>query len=1035
MRMACSKCACTVIALCILSLLTVPVTVGQERTGEIVGVVKDASGGVVPNVTVTVTNLVTGRAYTAKSGSDGAYVIREMEPGRYVVRFEAQGFQRYEVADVNLLVGRILKVDGALQVGSIEQTVQVTEAAPLIDTTRTTIAQNVTSEDVDRLPKGRSFQQMAALSPSVNTGEIEGGIQVNGASGAENQFNIDGVSTTSLINGKSRQDAVLEFLQEVQVKTGGMDAEYGGALGGVISAVTKSGGNDFHGDVHYYFQGDSIAAAPVKRLLLDPVTEKTVKFVQDEKNSNNRHEFGGSVGGPFIKNKMWFFAGMSPRWVRRTNDYKFSSGKEQGSIAQKQLYQAAFGKLTWDPVQRIRTNFTWLWTPTMSTGRLPAYNYEPNMVTSSLASNQINRNVGFFNPQSSYTGQADFTLTNTSLLSVKGGRFWDNYKSTGIPGFSSVTFQTSSIGLPFSIPAALQQPTGFQNTPRLINTFNDLATRTYVQADFSQYLNFGGTHNFKFGIGTSKWVNNVNIAYPGGGFVYVYWNRAFRSNATGLTQRGTYGYYEVDDFGTRGSTGANITHMYFQDQWRIHPRLTLTLGLRLENEKVPSFARSIKDPAFQFGFGDKIAPRLGASFDVFGDGKLKVFGSWGRYFDWVKYELSRGTFGGDYWRVYYRSLDTTDVFSLSGTNLPGKNLWNDVPGSFRNRRVPGFDYVAPGLKPMAQDNFNFGTEYQIAPQTVFRGSYVRTNLIRTIEDLGVLVGGDEVYYYANPGEGSATTTPPSGATKPFPTPKAKRTYDGMELSLTRRFSRGWFGSASYVYSRLYGNYPGIASSDEIRTPTTGVAAGSAQQQGGSIAREGGNANRAWDIDEVLWDSRGNLDVRGRLPTDRPHVLKLYGSKTFDWKAGSSEFGLFFYGGSGTPLTTYVNTINQTEVMVNGRGDMGRTAFFSQTDLVVGHEVKLGEVKRMRFEFNAQNLFNQKTSRHRFNSLNRGAGTPRQSSAIDLHSVDLAKGYDYRALINATSDARSGFGAYDPRYGLDDLFNPGFSGRIGLKFIF
>ena len=136
------------------------------------------------------------------------------------------------------------------------------------------------------------------LAPSVNSGEIEGGFQVNGASGAENQFIIDGVSTNSLINGKSRQDAFTEILQEVQVKTGGIDAEYGGALGGVISAITKSGGNEFHGDVHYYYDGSPISAGPVKRLLLDPADEKTVSYVQDHKNPNNRHEPGFSIGGP-----------------------------------------------------------------------------------------------------------------------------------------------------------------------------------------------------------------------------------------------------------------------------------------------------------------------------------------------------------------------------------------------------------------------------------------------------------------------------------------------------------------------------------------------------------------------------------------------------------------------------------------------------------------------------------------------------------------------------------------------------------------
>jgi hypothetical protein len=263
----------------------------------------------------------------------------------------------------------------------------------------------------------------------------------------------------------------------------------------------------------------------------------------------------------------------------------------------------------------------------------------------------------------------------------------------------------------------------------------------------------------------------------------------------------------------------------------------------------------------------------------------------------------------------------------------------------------------------------------------------------------------------------------------FHMPKAKRQYDAFELGLSRRFANNWFGSANLTVSRLYGNYAGLASSDEIRTPTTGVSAATAQQQAGSIFREGGNVNRGWDLDDAMFDSHGNLDVRGRLATDRPVVAKFYGACNV---ARNTQIGAFVYVGSGTPISTYVNTVNQTEVFVEGRGDMGRTPVFSKTDLLVSHELPVAGNKRLRVELNVLNLFNQKTARHIFNYLNRGAGNPRQSAAIDLAPFDLFKGYDYNALIRGTSE---GAGAYDPRYGMPDLFEAGTQGQVSVKFLF
>jgi hypothetical protein len=249
--------------------LSLPV-VGQERYGNITGIVTDPSGAVVSDVTVTVTNKATNRTLTTKTRSDGTYSAFELDPGRYTVMFQKQGFGRYEVPDVLVLVGRTANIAASMKLGSVDQTVEVVETAPLIDTTSTMIATNVTAEEIESLPKPRNIQAIALFSPSVNTGVIDGGFQINGASAAENAYYVDGVPTNSIIDGSARQNPTFDYVQEVQVKTTGLDAEYGGALGGVVSSVTKSGGNAFHGNVHYYYFGNRLDAVDPKRLVINP---------------------------------------------------------------------------------------------------------------------------------------------------------------------------------------------------------------------------------------------------------------------------------------------------------------------------------------------------------------------------------------------------------------------------------------------------------------------------------------------------------------------------------------------------------------------------------------------------------------------------------------------------------------------------------------------------------------------------------------------------------------------------------------------
>ncbi len=139
---------------------------------------------------------------------------------------------------------------------------------------------------------------------------------------------------------------------------------------------------------------------------------------------------------------------------------------------------------------------------------------------------------------------------------------------------------------------------------------------------------------------------------------------------------------------------------------------------------------------------------------------MKAFASWGRYYDWTRYEIARGSFGGDLWHIYYRSLDTLDIGSLNLSNMPGQDLWGSATG-FRDLRATAINNTDPNIKPMFQDSFNGGVDFQLGGNMALGIHYIHNNLGRTIEDMGALVNGDSVYVIGNPGEGQNTITPAS----------------------------------------------------------------------------------------------------------------------------------------------------------------------------------------------------------------------------------------------------------------------------------
>jgi hypothetical protein len=1010
------------IPLILLALLCVVTAIAQETTGGVRGTVTDPSGAAVPNARVEISGSALVRPLAVNTDTFGNYIFPALPPGEYTITVTASGFRQVKQAGINLQVGRLLTVDFRLEVGAVTESVTITAAAALVDVSQSTSQANVSRSFFEWLPKGRTFDSLIELAPGARREVKQGGYQVDGASGAENVYTIDGVEVTNLQTGDLPRNSrvPVEFLSELVVRSSGFEAQYGGATGGVVATVIRSGSNEFHGQASLYFEHDSMNAAGRPMLRLDPLDDNRASYFHvnckqlDPANGCGTKDGyrllnpGFALGGPFVKDKLWFFTSYYPAMWRWERPVYFLRERIQNTYTKKDRQDWFTGKLDWAPTDNVRTYFSYVYSPYKANGLLPTQ--QGTDTASTPWADRGNRTPGF-----TTASRVDYTITPKLLVSVWGGYNYRNYKDYGIPrGTPRYRFMASNInmvapdGTPLPVPANLQGPTG-NFTPDNRQTVRDIQTRWNLYADASYLLSARGQHNLKWGYQINRLHNDALADTWPDGYILLYWNRTRAGITRPGTMRGRYGYYIDRFFATTGDVASDNMSLYIQDGWNVHPRLRLNLGLRTEREYLPSFrvAQNIPSRAIEFGFGDKIAPRLGFAWDVFGNTRFKVYGSFGLFYDLMKYEMPRGSFGGDVWIDVVYPLDDPDFFKIKPMSPKvGPNAWETV-----DWRIPANDpndnTIDPNLKPMRERVYDFGIEHALTDTLVLNVRYNHKKLDRTIEDVGVLTPQGEKYYIANPGFGLTADPKTFGPGIPT-TPKAKRIYDAMEIRLDKRFSRGLTFQVSYTLSRLYGNYGGLASSDEN-------------------GRMSPNVNRYFDLPWMNYDAKGRL-VEGRLATDRPHALKFFGTYALKSKLGETRFSPVFFVMSGTPLTTEVNVISTTPMYVNGRGDYGRTPVYSNTDFGITHDFRLGNLPeryRVRIGFEVFNLFNQSTVTDRW----MGYVHPNDGQIQFEHEADVFKGFDYKALMKEQNLR------VDPRYGWASAFQGPRTARLGIHFFF
>jgi hypothetical protein len=967
--------------------------VAQQQQGAIFGTVTDETGAVVPGATVEISGPSLIGTQTAITNDEGTYRFPALPPGTYSIRVTMPGFGAWNQSGTTLNVGRTLKIDVRMKVADIAESVEVS-ASVAIDVVKSESAQVYNTEEIEFIPRGRDYSTIAQVTPGINVEKT--GINVDGASGSENVYVVDGIDSTDMYSGTTRQQVPFEFIEEIQIKSAGYEAEYGGAMGGVVSVVTKSGSNAFSGEATYYLYTDNLLGASRDRLRINPSDNLTAEYIAGEPNDNyTRHEIGVGVGGPIIKDRLWFYGSYLPVMYKRDRTVTFLSDDSTQTFYQDADTHNASVKVSTQFMDKMflsgSYNLNWYKTVGQTPGRDGTDNPDDNWAEK-----------GSKEPAYTLSANMDYLVSPTFVVAAKGGMFHSDNIQLGGP--DSHRWRMVGNNSQFDPPSDLVRPSGWSNISSGYVRQKSIRDRQNFNTDSSFFFNAGGEHNFKVGYQFNRIHNDVDNAYAND-YMMFYWGYTYYSSFNDACAdgcKGQYGYLRLvagpeNPFGEKADVHSNRHAFFIQDSWRPTRNLSLNLGLRFEKEDIPSFSDlpEYQGTAIDFGFGDKIAPRVGVSYDVFGDSRFKIFGSWGKFYDVMKLELANGSFGGFKWIDRYYTLETLDWQSMGGGNYTpnGGQFLEEI-----NWRIPSFDTLDPDLDAMRMAETIVGAEYGFGNDWVFSGRYVHKHIERAIEDVGVATPGGEKYYITNPGYGYSVSKLLENG---FPaTPKAKRSYNAMELIMSKRFSQNWRLRGSYTYSQLRGLYSGLASSDEE-------------------GRQSPNVDRDFDLWFLSLDSNMNT-IDGPLQTDRPHQFKLDGNYNFPF---GLNLGVFQRIMSGRPITRTAD-INHVDVIVDNRASDGRMPVFTQTDVYLAYNFNFSEDKTIQVNFNIENLFNQKETVDIHRQM------IRQSLALDIQP---GVPYDYKSEI-ADKAANDPY-FEDARFGMANGFQSQIEARFGLKFLF
>jgi outer membrane receptor protein involved in Fe transport len=713
----------------------------QTTTGGIGGVVTNPAGEVVPGATVTVRNVETNKEATATTDDQGRFMVGQLDPGSYSVSISSAGFSVFTQPKVTVEVGRTTTLEVPLSVGPVDAgTVNIASEAPVINTTQQDFSTNINQTSINELPiNGRRWSNFALLTPGAVPDGTFGLISFRGISGLLNNNTIDGGDNNQAFfaeeRGRTRspysvsQGAIREF----QVNTSSYSAEYGRSAGGVVNAVTKSGTNEFHGGAFYYQRNNSWGARnpqATRQALVSGVFTPVAYKPEDV-----RHQFGGTIGGPIVKDRAFFFFSYdeqrrnfpglsvfsSPSFLNSANNTLLTA---RGLTTTQITNALTFLQSISGPVARRGDQRIFLpkvdWRITDNHTLTATYNRLRWVSPAGIQTQATNtRAVDNFGDDFVDIDSLNMRLASTlSPMLLNEARFqWSRdfeYEfsqpplpgepTTAVGGRSPQTFITN--GFSFGIPEFLER-VSYPDERRV--QFAD--TLTYTAGNHT--IKWGGDINFVKDILNNLRFSGGEFNYTGGNaindFIFDYTNftsaGAIRLlnpvNAAGQRNLGIcprvadapgttlntstlragqcYAGNFNQGFGVLGLTMKTQDFNYFiQDDWRVSPRLTLNLGLRYEYQRNPFAVNpNFLLPQTRNRVDDRnnFGPRVGFAYDVSGDGKTSVRGGWGLY--------------------YGRVINSTVYQALIGTGVGADRSQRQVSVASNNAIAPVYPALIP----------------------------------------------------------------------------------------------------------------------------------------------------------------------------------------------------------------------------------------------------------------------------------------------------------------------------------------------------